>query len=29
MPESKQIIKIDGKNVFLEVLNSAFEIGKV
>lgn len=29
MPESNQIIRIDGKNVFLEVLNSAFQIGKV
>lgn len=29
MPESIQIIRINGKNVFLEVLNSAFQIGKV
>ncbi|WP_337018383.1 hypothetical protein [Oceanobacillus massiliensis] len=29
MSESNQIIRIDGKNVFLEVLNSAFQIGKV
>lgn len=29
MPELNQIIRIDGKNVFLEVLNSAFQIGKV
>lgn len=25
----KQIIRFDGKNVFMEVMNSAFEIGKV
>jgi hypothetical protein len=25
----EQIIRLDGKNVFLEVMNSAFEIGKV
>ena len=24
-----QIIRFDGKNVFMEVMNSAFEIGKV
>lgn len=29
MQESNQIIRIDGKNVFLEVLNNAFQIGKV
>lgn len=29
MPESNQIIKINGKKVFLEVLSSAFKIGKV
>ncbi|MFE8698252.1 hypothetical protein ACFYKT_18170 [Cytobacillus sp. FJAT-53684] len=29
MPESNQIIRIDGKDVFLEVLNNAFQIGKI
>lgn len=27
--EFKQILRLDGKNVFLEVMNNAFEINKL
>lgn len=29
LPQNFQIIRLDGKNVFVEVMNNAFEIGKV